>query len=94
MPTTARPQQRYDHQLRTHPTHTGDVTVATDLESLAGRRVGGSAEAPLRDEVDWHSIVARKRHEFGTPGLETAQLRKPEGQNAQSCERLETNLNY
>ena len=31
MPTTARPQQRYDHRLR-HLVHcTGDVTVATDL---------------------------------------------------------------
>jgi hypothetical protein len=31
MPTTVRPQQRYDHQLR-HLVHcTGDVTVATDL---------------------------------------------------------------
>jgi putative transposase len=41
-----------------------------------------------------HSTAARKRHEFGTPGLETAQLRKPEGRKAQSGERLETNLNY
>jgi putative transposase len=31
MPTTVRPQQRYDHRLR-HLVHcTGDVTVATDL---------------------------------------------------------------
>jgi hypothetical protein len=30
----------------------------------------------------------RKRHEFGTPRLETAQLWKPEGQKAQSSERL------
>ena len=31
MPTTARPQPRYDHRLRTLVQRTGDVTVATDL---------------------------------------------------------------
>src|SRR4029077_11099434 len=31
MPTTARPQQRYDHRLRSLVQRTGDVTVATDL---------------------------------------------------------------
>src|SRR6266851_4087250 len=31
MPTTARPQQRYDHRLRELVQRTGDVTVATDL---------------------------------------------------------------
>jgi len=31
MPTTARPQQRYDHRLRDLVRRTGDVTVATDL---------------------------------------------------------------
>src|SRR6266852_386866 len=31
MPTTARPQQRYDHRLRNLVHRTGDVTVATDL---------------------------------------------------------------
>jgi hypothetical protein len=30
MPTTGRPQPRYDHRLR-HVVHTGDVTIATDL---------------------------------------------------------------
>src|ERR1700693_3561919 len=30
MPTTARPQQRYDHRLRHLVQRTGDVTVATD----------------------------------------------------------------
>ena len=35
-----------------------------------------------------HWIAGRKRHEFGTPGLETAQMRKPEGRNAQSRESL------
>jgi hypothetical protein len=30
-PTTARPQQRYDHRLRNLVQCTGDVTVATDL---------------------------------------------------------------
>jgi hypothetical protein len=31
MPTTARPQQRYDHRLRHLVQRAGDVTVATDL---------------------------------------------------------------
>ena len=31
MPTTARPQQRYDHRLRNLVQRTGDVTIATDL---------------------------------------------------------------
>ena len=31
MPTTARPQQRYDHRLRNLVQLTGDVTIATDL---------------------------------------------------------------
>jgi len=31
MPTTARPQQRYDHRLRDLVQRTGDVTIATDL---------------------------------------------------------------
>jgi len=31
MPTTARPQQRYDHRLRNLVRSTGDVTIATDL---------------------------------------------------------------
>ena len=31
MPTTARPQQRYDHRLRDLVQRTGDVTIATDF---------------------------------------------------------------
>jgi len=31
MPTTGRPQQRYDHRLRHLVHRTGDVTIATDL---------------------------------------------------------------
>src|SRR5712692_2369489 len=31
VPTTARPQQRYDHRLRNLVQRTGNVTVATDL---------------------------------------------------------------
>ena len=31
MPTTARPQQRYDHRLRNLVQRTGDATIATDL---------------------------------------------------------------
>jgi putative transposase len=31
MPTTARPQQRYDHRLRNIVQRTEDLTIATDL---------------------------------------------------------------
>jgi hypothetical protein len=31
MPTTSRPQQRYDHRLRDLVRRTGDLTLATDL---------------------------------------------------------------
>jgi hypothetical protein len=31
MPTTSRPQQRYDHRLRDLVQRTGDLTIATDL---------------------------------------------------------------
>jgi hypothetical protein len=31
MPTTSRPQQRYDHRLRDLVRRTGDLTIATDL---------------------------------------------------------------
>ena len=42
MPTTARPQQRYDHRLRNLIQRTGDVTVATDLGVPTGTlRHGG-----------------------------------------------------
>jgi hypothetical protein len=34
MPTTTRPQQRYDHRLRNLTQRTGDVTAATDLGVL------------------------------------------------------------
>ena len=41
MPTTGRPQQRYDHRLQHLVHRTGDLTVATDLGALAPRRVTG-----------------------------------------------------
>ena len=43
MTTTARPEQRYDHRLRDLVQRTADVTIATDLGSIARRPVGGSA---------------------------------------------------
>ena len=43
MTTTRRPQQRYDHRLRDLVHGAGDVTIATDLGSLARRPVDGSA---------------------------------------------------
>src|ERR1700730_9544663 len=48
MPTTARPQQRYDHRLRHLVQRTGDVTIATDLgvpRSTARGWLGGAPTA-------------------------------------------------
>jgi hypothetical protein len=47
MPTTARPQQRYDHRLRDLVHRTGDVTVATNLgipRSTARGWLGAAAD--------------------------------------------------
>jgi len=46
MPTTARPQQRYDHRLRDLVQRTGDVTVATDLGVLRSTARGWLGGAP------------------------------------------------
>ena len=46
MPTTARPQQCYDHRLRDLVQRTGDVTVATDLGVLRSTARGWLGGAP------------------------------------------------
>jgi hypothetical protein len=46
MPTTARPQQRYDHRLRNLVRRTRDVTVATDLGVARSTARGWRAAAP------------------------------------------------
>ena len=46
MPTTGRPQQRYDHRLRNLVHRTGDVTVATDLGVPRSTARGGLSAAP------------------------------------------------
>jgi hypothetical protein len=46
MPTTARPQQRYDHRLRNLVQRTGDVTVATDLAVPRSTARGWRGAAP------------------------------------------------
>ena len=46
MPTTARPQQRYDHRLRNLVQCTGDVTVATDLGVPRSTARGWRGAAP------------------------------------------------
>src|SRR5207244_12638188 len=51
MPTTARPQQRYDHRLRNLVQRTGDVTIATDLgvpRSTARARSGKPPSVVVR----------------------------------------------
>jgi hypothetical protein len=48
MPTTGRPQQRYDHRLQHLVHRTGDVTIATDLgvpPSTARRWLSGAPTA-------------------------------------------------
>ena len=56
MPTTARPQHRYDHRLRNLVQRTGDVTIATDLgvpRSTARGWLGGAPTAVVcLDVVD------------------------------------------
>src|ERR1700682_3153412 len=47
MPTTARPQQRYDHRLRHLVQRTGDVTVATDLGVPRSTARGWLGAAPV-----------------------------------------------
>jgi putative transposase len=46
MPTTARPQQRYDHRLRNLVQRTGDVTIATDLGVPRSTARGWLGKAP------------------------------------------------
>ena len=46
MPTTARPQQRYDHRLRDLVQRTGDVTIATDLGVPRSTARGWLGKAP------------------------------------------------
>src|SRR5712692_9381824 len=46
MPTTARPQRRYDHRLRNLVQRTGDVTVATNLGVPRSTARGWLAAAP------------------------------------------------
>jgi hypothetical protein len=46
MPTTARPQRRYDHRLRSLVQRTGDVTIATDLGVPRSTARGWVGKAP------------------------------------------------
>src|SRR6266852_1707275 len=46
MPTTARPQRRYDHRFRNLVQRTGDVTVATDLGVPRSTARGWLSAAP------------------------------------------------
>jgi putative transposase len=46
MPTSARPQQRYDHRLRNLVQRTGDVTIATDLGVPRSTARGSLGQAP------------------------------------------------
>jgi putative transposase len=46
MPTTARPQRRYDHRLRNLVQRTGDVTIATDLGVPRSTAQGWVGKAP------------------------------------------------
>ena len=46
MPTTARPQRRYDHRLRSLVQRTGDVSIATDLGVPRSTARGWVGKAP------------------------------------------------
>jgi hypothetical protein len=46
MPTTARPQHRYDHRLRNLVQDTGNVTIATDLGVPRSTARGWLGKAP------------------------------------------------
>ena len=63
MPTTARPQQRYDHRLRNLVQRTGDVTVAIDL-GVPRSTVRGWLGAPMvvvsLDDADLTEIELRQ----------------------------------
>jgi hypothetical protein len=79
MPTTARPQQRYDHRLRNLVQRTGDVTVATDLgvPSPARRRVPG-----------W----ARRRRSWSVWMVRTSRSRSSDRSLAAADRRLEQSV--
>jgi hypothetical protein len=65
MPTTARPQQRYDHRLRNLVQRTGDVTVATNLGVPRSTARGWLGAAPTvvvcLDVADLTEPQLRKR---------------------------------
>ncbi len=65
MTTTVRPQQRYDHRLRGLVQRTGDVTIATDLGSLAREPLGGS----IRRRRSWVTREAGRNIEPFDLGL-------------------------
>ena len=46
MPSTSRPQQRYDHRLRDLVRRTGDLTIATDLGVPRSTARGWLGKAP------------------------------------------------
>ena len=64
MPTTARPQQRYDHRLRDLVQHTGDVTIATDLGVPRSTARGWLGKAPkLVVSLDVTDLSASELHQ-------------------------------
>src|ERR1700730_14592611 len=94
MPTTARPQQRYDHRLRHLVHRTGDVTVATDLgvpRSTARGWLGAAStvvvcldvadltEPELQQEVLKLRRRVQKLTALRTSGFRLAEERLPDG---------------
>ena len=85
MPTTARPQQPYDHRLRYLVQRTGDVTIATDLGVPRSTARGWLVKTPnvvvsldvtdlsasaLQQEVlELRRRVKKLRHSFGSLSL-------------------------
>ena len=79
MPTTARPQQRYDHRLRHLVQRTGDVTVATDLGVPRSTARGWLGAAPT--VVVCLDVADLTEPELRLEGPEAA-VTRPEAQGA------------
>jgi hypothetical protein len=67
MPTTSRPQQRYDHRLRDLVRRTGELTIATDLGVPRSTARGWLGAAPTVVESG-----AGRPHGAGTPAGDPA----------------------
>jgi hypothetical protein len=84
MPTTGRPQQRYDHRLQ-HLVHcTGDVTIATGLgvpRSTARGWLGGAPTAVVCLDVALTTLIRLVLAVLRTSGFRLTEERLPDGRD-------------